>query len=98
MTSTSSLSESSDPLFFPLPCFFFLLGINGEGGGLRQKKKRDVQREVSREGEMAHFFGDSFSEDRLMEDSSVSDAMNSSMLSSSKKPCGEGKKAHQLAQ
>lgn len=36
---------------------------------------------------MTYFFIFSSSDVRLMEDSSVSDAMNSSMLSSSKKPC-----------
>lgn len=36
MTSTSSLSESSEPFFLPFPCFFFLLEIESSGRHKRQ--------------------------------------------------------------
>ncbi len=93
MTSTSSLSESSEPLFFPFPCFFFLLGRRNSGGDRvsesnRCKTEGQLNEVISVWSKILfYFFIFSSSEVMLMEDSSVSDAMNSSILSSSKKPC-----------
>lgn len=100
MTSTSSLSESSDPFFFPFPCFFFLLGRR-DGEENRVSKSSKCKRSAVKGGnkcskrtdgsKIFYFFILSSSEVILMDDSSVSEAMNSSILSSSKKPC---KRAH----
>lgn len=91
MTSTSSLSESSDPFFFPFPCFFFLLGRrDGEENRVSKSsrcKRHKGSTKRTNGGKIFYFFVLSSSEVILMDDSSVSEAMNSSILSSSKKPC-----------